>query len=326
MPCCDECRKLNAENHALALTLQFGFEKSSVKEDEIGGITVKKSYLQSLYYEDFEKTTPSLTEEEFSKIGSELRKDPSMIFNNQFHADRNLKCLMWAVLGYPLEISTHRYGKVEVCEVRIPIKTFDDISQITLPMIIEALRKVWDWMPPISDDEYFLTYDGNGLHSDEDFPIYYFDGDRNQIKVDLRDSVSFHLILRPHADPHETESEAEDTESEEDDDEVLAGVYFNGDFVCDLCRHEVNTLSIPDIIQKAYDAYFVNEGIVNHTSADDFILMFELPWEALRELGDINSEGIMLGDILHFVEGDVASLHLVERDGSEVGSCDDDEL
>ena len=65
---------MNAENHALALTLQFGFEKSSVKEDEIGGITVKKSYLRSLYYEDFEKSTPSLTAEEFGKIGSEIRK------------------------------------------------------------------------------------------------------------------------------------------------------------------------------------------------------------------------------------------------------------
>ena len=100
---------------------------------------------------------------------------------------------------------------------------------------------MWDWMQPISDDEYVLACDGSVLYSDEDLPIYYFDGDRDQIRVDLREVVSLQLVLYPQFDPHETESEAEDTESEEDDDEILANVFFKGDFVLEPCRHEVNT-------------------------------------------------------------------------------------
>ena len=63
--------------------------------------------------------------------------------------------------------------------------------------------------------------------------------------------------------------------------------------------------------------------IVNHASADDFVLMLEAFSEAHVELGGIDSEGIMLGDVLRFERGDIASLLLMLRDGS---SSDADEL
>lgn len=112
---CSECKKTNAKSNALSLTLRTGFvNRQIMDEDVIGGITIKKSFLNNLYYKQFRNQRDglgvhgaynhALSNEDFSKIRAALATDRSVLFGGGLDANVNLERLMWRTLGFPLQI------------------------------------------------------------------------------------------------------------------------------------------------------------------------------------------------------------------------------
>ena len=81
---CSDCKKINAKNNALSLTIRTGFVNCHIMDEDVGGITIKKSFLNNLYYKHFDRNLPrachSLSNQDFSRIRAALAEDRSANF------------------------------------------------------------------------------------------------------------------------------------------------------------------------------------------------------------------------------------------------------